>query len=42
VNDPDAVIRAFPELFAEAAATDPEVDEEQVADTAQAGQVHAG
>ncbi|MGH2447161.1 MAG: hypothetical protein ACRDFS_00935 [Chloroflexota bacterium] len=42
VNDPDVVIRVFPELFAEAAVTNPEVHEsEQIADAPQPGQAHA-
>jgi hypothetical protein len=42
VNDPDVVTRAFPELFAGAAATDPEAYETgQVAEAAQPGQAHA-
>jgi hypothetical protein len=36
VNDPDVVVCAFPELFAEAVATNPEAHEsEQVAEGAQ-------
>jgi hypothetical protein len=41
VNDPDVVIRAFPELFAEAAVTDPEAHEERVAEIAEPGPTHA-